>query len=179
MINPVLTYLHDFYGDGQFHDLTPLMQRDPSNISETYIHNLHLEGLIELQEPSAFEGSKNPEHIHSIYGRLTEQGSYYMEGAPKIAAIINAINNQLILDLIYKDEKGHEETVVLSPYVYGKDTEEKPTVWGLVLGEEEKKRRFLLDQITITEKPVGNFTVNKDMMLSQPRDIDVVAQVQY
>lgn len=179
MINPVLAYLHDFYGDGQFHDLTPLIKQDPANVSQTSIHNLHLEGLIEVQEPSAFEGTRNADHIRPIYGRLTEQGHYFMEGDIKIAAVISAINNQHIIELLYKNEDGHEETVVLSPYIYGKDTEEKPTIWGSVSDEQESHRSFLLNQITISEKPVGTFTVNKEMMLSQPRDIDVIAQVQY
>ena len=179
MINPVLAYLHNSYGDGQFHDLTPLLKQDPANITQTSIHNLHLEGLIEVQEASAFEGTRDAGDIRPIYGRLTEQGHFFMEGDIKIATIIRAINNQLILELLYKDEDGHEETVVLSPYVYGKDTEEKPTVWGSVSDEEESNRSFPLDQITINERPVGNFTVNKEMMLDQPRDIDVIAQVQY
>lgn len=179
MINTVLAYLHNFYGDGQFHDLTPLMKKNPSAFSETFIYNLHLEGLIEIKEPSAFDTSHDTDEIHPIQGRLTEKGIYYLDGNRKIETIIKAIEDQLILNVLYRDEDGYEEQVALSPYVYGKDPEERACVWGAVSGEGEDKRRFLLDHITVTEEPVGSFRVDKEMMLSQPRDIDIVAQVQY
>lgn len=179
MVNTVLTYLHGFYKDGQYHDLTPLMKRNPSVFSETFIYNLHLDGFIEIKEPTAFDHSKDTDEIHPIHGRLTEKGMYYLEGNRKNATIIKAIEGLLILDVLYRDEDGHEERVALSPYVYGKDTEERAWVWGAVSGDIEGKRRFLLDQITVTEEPVGSFRIDKEMMLSQPRDIEVVAQVQY
>jgi len=182
MINPVLTYLHDFYGDGQFHDLTPLIRQNPSEISETYIHNLHLDGFIEIQEASAFKGSDNPEHVHPIFGRMTEKGMYYLEGNQKAAVIIRAIENQSVLSILYRTDKGHEEQVALSPYIYGKDSEERAWVWGAAAAADDDDtadRRFLLDQITLTDKPLSTFTIDKEMMLSQPRDIEVVAQVQY
>ncbi|MBF9252711.1 hypothetical protein I2I11_05380 [Pontibacter sp. 172403-2] len=179
MINPVLTYLHDFYGDGRFYDLTPLINQNLPGISEAAIQNLHLEGLIDIEEPSVFEDTGDTGHRHPIYGRLTETGIYYMEGNRKIAAVIRAIENQAVLHILYRDEKGHEEKVTLSPYVYGKDPEERASVWGAVSGSDKKHRRFLLDQITITEGPTGTFKIDKEMMLSQPRDIDVIAQVPY
>ena len=179
MINTVLTYLHDFYGDGQFHDLTPLIRQNPSAFSETFIYNLHLDGFIEIQEPTAFDHSKDTDDIHPIYGRLTEKGLYYLEGNSEIQTIIRAIGDQLILDVLYRDEDGNEEKVALSPYIYGKDTEERAWVWGAVSSGDEKHRRFLLDQITVSEEPVGSFRVDKEMILSQPRDIEVVAQVRY
>lgn len=179
MINTVLTYLHNFYGDGKFHDLTPIIQKDPSAISETFIYNLHLDGFIEIQEPTAFDDSKDIDRVHPIAGRLTEKGLYYMEGNRKISTIIRAIEDQLILDVLYRDEDGNEEKVALSPYVYGKDSEERAWVWGAVSGEDKEHDRFLLEQITVTEEPVGSFRVDKEMILSQPRDIEVVAQVQY
>lgn len=179
MINPILTYLHDFYGDGQFHDLTPLINQSSSTVSETAIHNLHLEGLIEVQEPSAFEDAETEDHRHHMRGRLTERGMFFLEGDRKIAAVIRAIENQSIIDILYRDEDGHEERVALSPYIYGKDPEERAAVWGAVSGADKKHRRFLLDEITITEEPVGTFAIDNEMKLSQPRDIDVVAQVPY
>lgn len=179
MINTVLTYLHDFYGDEQFHDLTPLIKKDPSAISEVFIYNLHLDGFIEIQEPTAFDNSKDTDEVHPIAGRLTEKGLYYLEGNRKITTIIKAIEEQLILDVLYRDEDGHEEQVALSPYVYGKDTEERAWVWGAVSSENKDHERFLLDQLTIEETPVGSFRVDREMKLSQPRDIEVVAQVQY
>lgn len=179
MINTVLTYLHGFYGDEQYHDLTPLIKRNPSAFSETFIYNLHLDGFIEIQEPTAFDDSKDTDEIHPIYGKLTEKGLYFMEGNSTISTIIKAIEQQLILEILYRDEDGDEESVTLSPYVYGKDSEERTWVWGAVSGEDTIHRRFLLDRITITDEPVGSFRVDKEMMLSQPRDIEVVAQVQY
>ena len=179
MINPVLTYLHDFYGDGQFHDLTPLINQSSSDVSETAIHNLHLEGLIEMQEPSAFENTETVNHKHPMRGRLTERGMFFLEGDRKIATVIRAIDNQQTLDILFRDADGHEERVALSPYIYGKDPEERAVVWGAVSGRDKKHRRFLLDEITITEEPVGTFALDHEMKLSQPRDIDVIAQVAY
>lgn len=179
MINTVLTYLHGFYGDGQFHDLTPLIKKNPSAFSETFIYNLHLDGFIQIQEPSAFDDSRDKDEIHPIYGKLTEKGMYYLEGNRKITTIIKAIEDQLILDIQYRNEDGEDERLTLSPYIYGKDSEERAWVWGSVSGEDDENRRLLLDNMTITEEPVGSFRVDKEMMLSQPRDIEVIAQVQY
>ncbi|MCJ8166576.1 hypothetical protein MKJ04_17155 [Pontibacter sp. E15-1] len=179
MINPVLTYLHQYYGDDKFHALTPLMKQNPSVITETYIQNLHLEGFIELKEKTAFDKPKNQEGIQPISGRMTKKGMYYMEGNRKIATIIEAIENQTILNLLLNDGKGHEEQVALAPYVYGKDSDEQSWVWGTVRDGEHKHRRFLLDDITITETAGGTFEVDHEMKLSQPRDIEVVAQVNY
>ncbi|GAB3532065.1 hypothetical protein GCM10027443_15310 [Pontibacter brevis] len=179
MINSVLTYLHEFYGDGKFHDLTPLIRKNPSAFTEGFIYNLHLDGFIEIQEPSAFDSSNDRDEIHPVYGRLTDKGMYYLDGDRKIATVIKAIEDQLIIDIAYTDEDGHEERVALSPYVYGKDTEERACVWGIVSGDDNTHRRFLLDNVVVTEEPVGSFRVDKEMILSQPRDIEVVAQVQY
>ena len=179
MINTVLTYLQEFYGDRQFHDLTPLIRRNPSAFSETFIYNLHLDGFIEIQEPTAFDDSKDTDDVHPIYGRLTEKGMYYLNGSSKIETIIKAIEDQHILNIMYRNEDGEDERLALSPYVYGKDSEERAWVWGAVSGESDNHRRFLLDNMTVTEEPAGSFRVDKEMMLSQPRDIEVVAQVQY
>lgn len=179
MINPVLTYLRDFYGDGQFYDLTPLINQSSNTVSETAIHNLHLEGLIEVQEPSAFENAEDANHKHPMRGRLTERGMFFLEGDQKAATVMSAINNQQVLDILYRDEDGHEERVALSPYIYGKDPEEKAVVWGAVAGHGKKHRRFQLEDVTITDEPTGTFAIDHEMKLSQPRDIDVIAQVEY
>lgn len=179
MVNKVLSYLRTSYGDGNFHDLTPLMRENPAEITEDSIHNLHLEGLIEMQEPSAFEELAHPRDPHPVLGRLTEKGMYFLEGNSKALAIIRAIEQQHLIDIIYKDEHHKEQYVTLAPYVYGKDTEERAVVWGVLPGDEDEHRRFLLDEIEIEGGPVATFTVNSEVQLSQPRNIDVVAQVKY
>ncbi|MHA6247371.1 hypothetical protein ACXYMU_05485 [Pontibacter sp. CAU 1760] len=179
MINPVLSYLHQYYGDNKFHALTPLMKQNPSEITETYIQNLHLEGFIELKEKTAFETPKNQEEIQPIAAKMTQKGMYYLEGNRKIATIIQAIESQTTLNLLFNDGKGREEQVTLAPYVYGKDSDEQAWVWGTVGGGEHKHRRFLLDDIMITETQGEKFVVDHEMKLSQPRDIEVVAQVNY
>jgi hypothetical protein len=179
MVNKVLSYLRTYYGDGGFHDLSPLIRENASEISEEGIHNLHLEGLIEIQEPSAFEELTHPRAPHPILGRLTERGMYFLEGNSKALAIIKAIEEQNVLDIQYKDDDGKESYVSLAPYVYGKDTEERAVVWGVLTNRNNEHRHFLLDDISITGEPYDTFTVDKEMQLSQPRNIDVVAQVKY
>ncbi|WP_347156509.1 hypothetical protein [Pontibacter chitinilyticus] len=181
MVNRVLSYLHGFYGDNSFHNLTPLIKENPSLITENYIHNLHLDGFIEIQEPSAFQELKDINTIPPILGRLTEKGMYFLEGNQKAGAVIRAIENQNMLQLAYTDNDGDEKQVSLAPYIYGKDPQERPVVWGAVAGKSHEHRRFLLDDIRLSEEATtaNTFKVNPEMQLSQPRDIEVVAQVNY
>ncbi|WP_187263829.1 hypothetical protein [Pontibacter beigongshangensis] len=179
MVNRILSYLYQFRGDGQFHDLMPLINKHRSDLSEVEVDDMALEGLIEVHHESAFERPHGSDDPDPFLARITDKGIFFLEGDQKFLAIIEAIEHQRLLHFAYTHTDGRHEDIMLAPYVYGRDPEDRPVVWGVLQGTDHRHHRFLLDHAIIADSPLDTFVVDREMMLSQPRDIEVIARVQY
>ncbi|WP_114778410.1 hypothetical protein [Botryobacter ruber] len=179
MTNKILTYLYDYYGDGNFHDIRPVLNQYHDSVSEVDVDDLRLEGLIETKSESVLDHALEPAEKTPLLARITEKGVFILNGDPKITSIIDAINNQNLLHFTYVDAEGRTEDAMVAPYIYGRDPDDRLVVWGAIPGKHHEHRRFLINNMELAAPPQETFNVVKDMMLSQPRDIEVIAQVQY
>ncbi|MFT2010935.1 hypothetical protein ACMA1I_19840 [Pontibacter sp. 13R65] len=179
MVNKILSYLYQFRGDGQFHDLTPLINENRNDLSEVEVDEMALDGLIETHHESAFDEPHITGADKPFLARITDKGIFYLEGDQKFLSIIEAIEHQRLLHFVYTHTNGKREDILLAPYVYGRDTEDRPVVWGVLPGSDREHHRFLLEHAIIADSPLETFEVDREMKLSQPRDLEVIAQVQY